>query len=128
MDNNEQRQFVASLRRPQLNHLCLEMQAIILNLKLFLAETHGYSDNEISQIMRGMRHEDLGTTVEAGSPTSNVDPGAQEKPHTKKAKSFTQPSLYDLAKLKQNDEMVRRSMAFELEWCVTQIEHGNYPW
>jgi hypothetical protein len=101
------------------------MQSIISSLKLFLAETHGYTDHEISRIMRGVKYEDLGSDVEAGPP-SGKEPDARPEP-TQVAKT-QEPSPADLAKLKQEDEMIRRSMMFELEWCVAQVEHGNKPY
>lgn len=123
MGDKEQRQFLASLRRPQINQLCLEMQSIITNLKLFLAETHGYSEQEISRIMRGVKYDDLNTDVKA-APPSGREPEAQIEQHTK-----PQPASSDnLEQLKREDEMIRRSMTFELEWCVAQIEHGNKPY
>lgn len=122
MGNKEQREFLASLRRPQINQLCLEMQSIISNIKLFLADTHGYSDEEISKIIRGIKYEDLETTVEAARPTGKQEPKAQSEKDTPPATSD------DLEREKLEDEMIRRSMAFELEWCLSQIQHGNKPY
>jgi len=122
MDNSQQKQFIASLRRPQLNQLCLEMQAMLSNFQMFLAETHGYTEEEIHRIQRGTKFEDLETTVD---PSTQPTRTAAEP--TTKAKSFVQPNPQDLAAAKKEDEMIRRSLAFELQWCVANIEKGLRP-
>jgi len=130
MRDNDQREFLASLRRPQINQLCLEMQAIISNLKLFLAETYGFSEDETSKIMLGRKFEDI-ESLGAKPPArrkGETDPRAQSE-HTPKCTTDTAPisTPADLAQLKKEDEMIRRSLMFELEWCMAQIEQGNYP-
>jgi len=129
MGNSEQHEFLASLRRAQINQLCLEMQSIISNLKLFLTETHGYTDAELSKIMMGRTSEDLGIEDTSARPTGTEGSKAKSKPApTSEAKlTFTEPTTADLDQLKKEDEMIRRSMAFELEWCLAQIQRGNYP-
>jgi hypothetical protein len=130
MGNSEQREFLASLRRAQINQLCLEMQSIISNFKLFLSEAHGYTDADLSKIMVGRTYDELETAVENTSarPTGTEGSKAESKPApSSKAKSLTQPKPADLDRLKKEDEMIRRSMTFELEWCIAQIQRGNYP-
>ena len=121
MDANTQ-QKIASLTRPQINQLCLGMQTMITNLKTFLSQTHGYSDQAIVQIANGVQFENI----------SNSKHSALDKPDpnvgtTRMAESFTHPNPQDILRLKREDESIRRSMMFELEWCQQQIESGNFP-
>lgn len=130
MDNSEQKQFLSSLSRAHINQLCLEMQQIITNLKVFLAESHGYTDAELTKIMTGKKYEELGISVDRHPPTHNGNQAfASERIENSKIRDhFTQPNPQDLAKLKKEDENVRRSLMFELEWCVNQVEQGNFPY
>ena len=129
MRNSEQREFLQNLRRPQINQLCLEMQTIISNLKLFLAETYGITEQETSKIMQGKKVEEiesLRNNPSAGVP--NLDEpesfiGTEESTH--EDQKSEEP--IDLSKLKNEDEAIRRSLMFELEWCVAQVQQGNYP-
>lgn len=122
MDNKQQKEFISNLRRPQVNQLALELQLMVTNFKLFLQETHGYTEDEVNKIMFGTKYEDLETTVEAARPSAE-DSTPTEQPSDR----FTFADPQDLAKLKREDEMHRRSLTFELEWCIAQIEQGNFP-
>lgn len=127
MDHKQQKTFIANLRRPQLNQLCLELQAMVTNFKTYLAETHGYTTEEVEKIMFGTKYEDLDTTI-GKSPASSAEKNTKpNQGDTRMANSFVQPNPADLARLKREDEIERRALMFELEWCVAQIEQGNFP-
>lgn len=118
MSDKRQRKYVTQLTRAQINQLAVELQTIVRNFQTYLAETHGYSEAEITKIMAGTKFEDLETVAQAGEEPSEGSSVSER---------FTQPNPADLHRLKQEDEYLRRSMQFELEWCLTQVERNQYP-
>lgn len=118
-DKRQRRKYVSQLTRAQINQLCSELQAIVRNFQTFLAETHGYSEPEIAKIMAGTKFEDLETIADSVGDEPSEESTVSQK--------FTQPNPADLHRLKQEDEYLRRSMMFELEWCLTQVERNQYP-
>lgn len=126
MSNRSQREFIEKLSRPQLNQLCLELQAMVTNFKLFLAETHGYTNDEVTQIMFGKKFEDISTASPKSSRHSaNKDTNRGQQPTPP---ASDESINHELAGIKQEDELHRRALMFELEWCVAQIERGNFPY
>lgn len=126
MDNNAQKQFLASLSRPDITKLCLEMQTIITNLKIFLSDVHGYSESDLNKIMLGKDYTDI---IQDSDKHRKSDNKSVEDFNTSKIREkFTQPNPQDFARLKKEDEEIRRSLTFELEWCINQVEQGHFPY
>lgn len=123
MHDKQQREFIANLNRSQINQLCLELQSMVTNFKLFLVETHGYTDDEVTKIMFGKKYDELDTVAPRPLVDNNTKSNLDEPSTNPKAE---QPNI-DFAKLKRDDIAHRRAMLFELEWCLAQIEQGKYP-
>lgn len=122
MNDRQQREFIASLKRSQINNLCLELQSIISKLKSFLREAHGYDAEDLGKIMLG------NFSVRQQPPVRNDNTPINHKSEDTGRKPEQTPTRStDLDQLKRDDENIRRSLTFELEWCIGQVEKGNYP-